>query len=125
MFFPLPRNESFVAQHCLAAWNVTVTEQSKGWMATSFDFPRMRGASNIVFSRCGFDGWGSAGLDSPDPARMLVAIDVAEAAHHADFMFSTPDDPPSFAVARAEELGFVAAFISQAREASAAARREL
>ena len=125
MFWPLPRDETFLAAHCLAAWNVTVTEQSKGWMATAFDFPRMRGASNIVFSMCGFDGWGSAGmLVSPDPSRMLVSINVSDAAHHADLMFSHPDDPPSFAVARAAELGFVAAWIAEARQASAA-RREL
>ena len=81
----------------------------------------MRGASNIVFSMCGFDGWGSAGLESPDPSRMLVSLNVSEAAHHADLMFSHPDDPPSFAVARAAELGYIAAWIAQARAASAAA----
>lgn len=112
----------------------------------------MRGASNIVFSMCGFDGWGSAGmLSSPDPSRMLVSLNVSDAAHHADLMceckgsalrplvpaearatsnspppsiaVSTEYDPPSFAVAREAELGFVAAFIAEAR--AGAGRREL
>jgi lysosomal Pro-X carboxypeptidase len=127
MFYSFQRNETLMAEVCLQAWNVTVTEQSKGWMATSFDFPRMRGGvSNIVFSMCDFDGWGSAGLESPDPARMLVSLNVSSAAHHADLMFSHPDDPPSFAIARAAELGYVSAFIAQARlAAAAAAAREL
>lgn len=35
MFWPLARNESFMAEHCAAAWAVNVTEQSKGWMAST------------------------------------------------------------------------------------------
>ena len=85
--------------------------------------PELRGASNILFSMCGFDGWGSAGMQqSPDPARMLVSLNVSDAGHHADLMFSTADDPPSFAAARSAEIGYVTAWIAEARAAAAAAR---
>ena len=115
MFWPQPRNESFLAVHCAAAWGVRVTAQSSTWMATAFDLPALSGATNIVFSACGFDGWGSATLRAPDASRGLVALNVSGAAHHADLMFSSPDDPPSFAEARAAEMGHVRAWIAQAR----------
>lgn len=124
MFWPQPRNFSFFTEHCRAAWGVNVTAQSSTWISTAFDLPAMRGASNVVFSMCGFDGWGSAGLQqSPDPARMLISLNVSGAGHHADLMFSTPDDPPGFAAARAAEIGYVTAWIAEARTAAAAAAR--
>ena len=124
MFWPQPRNESFLAEHCAAAWNVTVTPQSAAWMTTAFDLPRWRGASNILFSMCGFDGWGSAGMAvSPDPARDLISLNVSDAGHHADLMFATAEDPPSFAAARAVEVAFVRKWLGAARADSARRRR--
>jgi lysosomal Pro-X carboxypeptidase len=126
MFWSQPRNFSFLVEHCRAAWGVNVTAQSSTWLATAFDLPALRGASNILFSMCGFDGWGSAGLQqSPDPARMLISLNVSGAGHHADLMFSTADDPPGFAAARAAEIGYVTAWLAEARAATAAARKEL
>jgi lysosomal Pro-X carboxypeptidase len=125
MFWPQPYNASFLVEHCAAAWNVTVTELSKGWMATSFNLPSLSGGgSNIVFSMGSFDPWGSAGiLTSPDPDRLLISLNITGGAHHLDLMFSDPADPPSVTQAREVEMQLVATWIAMAR--SAATRAEL
>jgi lysosomal Pro-X carboxypeptidase len=89
-------------------------------MATSFDIPQFRGgsASNIVFSSGDFDPWGSAGIPtSPDPSRQLIALNIAESAHHLDLMFSHPDDPASVVQARQTEVQMITGWIAQARKA--------
>jgi lysosomal Pro-X carboxypeptidase len=116
MFWPQPYNASFLELHCLAAWNVTVTEQSKTWMTTDFDIPTFRGASNILFSNGAYDGWGSATiLTSPDPSRLLISLNISTAAHHLDLMFSHPEDPQSIIDARKIEVEMITTWIELAR----------
>jgi len=126
MFWPQPYNSSFLKIHCAAAWNVTVTDESSNWITTAFDIPYFRGASNIVFSMGLYDSWGSAGvLTSPDPSRLLISLNISEAAHHLDLMFSHPEDPQSVIDARKTEVEMITTWIELARARTRGEKKEL
>ena len=111
---------SFLIEHCKAAWNVSVTVESAEWMTTAFDLPRLHsGGSNVIFSTGSYDPWGSAGIVvSPAPARSLISLTMAGAAHHLDLMFSDPADPADVTQARIAEATAIAQWIELARSAS-------
>jgi hypothetical protein len=126
MFWPQPYNASFLQVHCAAAWNVTVTDNSKSWITTAFDIPYFRGASNIVFSMGLYDGWGAVGiLNSPDPSRLLISLNISEAAHHLDLMFSNPQDPQSVIDARKTEVELITTWVELARARTIQGKKEL
>lgn len=113
MFFPAPRNLSFVAEHCRAAWGLT---PAWTWISTRYALPSFRGASNIVFTNGLMDPWSGASLESsPAPERDLVVLNISGAGHHLDLFFSDPKDPASVRQARAQELGFISKWVQQAR----------
>jgi lysosomal Pro-X carboxypeptidase len=51
-------------------------------------------------------------------SRSLVAVDIAEGAHHLDLMFSNAADPPSVVRAREVELAAIRGWIHEAAGAS-------
>lgn len=114
MFWALPQNLSFTVAHCAAAWGVPSPDYT--WIATAYDLPALRGASNIVFSSGELDPWGGAGiLTSPAPERDLVSINVSLGAHHLDLMFSNPLDPPGVTAVRVVEVQYIAKWVEEAR----------
>jgi lysosomal Pro-X carboxypeptidase len=76
----------------------------------------LEGASNIVFSNGGFDPWSTGGVLPGDvPASSsLETVFLPEGAHHLDFMFSHPEDPPSVLEARQHEKAAIVAWAAEA-----------
>ena len=62
MFWHQPYNQSLADEHCAAAWGLKAPPRGK-WISEEYGGRALiRGASNIVFTSGGFDGWASAGI---------------------------------------------------------------
>ena len=113
MFFDAPRNLTFLAEHCRAAWGLS---PAWTWISTRYALPELRGASNIVFSNGLMDPWSGGSLQqSPAPERDLLVLNISAAGHHLDLFFSDSADPASVKQVRVEELALISKWVRQAR----------
>lgn len=121
MFYDLPRNLTYLGEHCLAAWGVV---PSLDWITTKYALPDLTGASNIVFSNGLLDPWSGASIQtSPNAHADLVVFNITDGAHHLDLFFSDPADPPSVTFVRSQEVAYIRKWILEfyGRAGSAAA----
>ena len=103
IFWDRPANATAIAEHCEATYAVA----PKGnWVAATSEFGRASSASNIVFSNGEYDPWRSGGVLS-NLSDTLIAVDIAQGAHHLDLFFSDPADPPSVIAARQVEVAAI------------------
>ena len=111
MFWSRPSNESAVAKHCAAKYGVG---ERSSWVASSSSFGGSvegGGASNIIFSNGEYDPWRSGGVLT-NLSDTLVAIEVAQGAHHLDLFFSEPEDPPSLSAVRDAEVAIIKGWLA-------------
>ena len=103
IFWDRPANATAIAEHCEATYAVA----PKGhWVAATSEFGRASSASNIVFSNGEYDPWRSGGVLT-NLSDTLIAVDIAQGAHHLDLFFSDPADPPSVIAARQVEVAAI------------------
>jgi lysosomal Pro-X carboxypeptidase len=103
IFWDRPANATAIAEHCEATYAVA----PKGnWVAATSEFGRASSASNIVFSNGEYDPWRSGGVLT-NLSDTLLAVDIAQGAHHLDLFFSDPADPPSVIAARQVEVAAI------------------
>ena len=114
MFWPQPWDAGAFAGWCREAWGQV---PAAGFGRREYGGKSLAGASNIVFSNGGFDPWSTGGVLPGDvPASSsLETLFLPEGAHHLDFMFSHPDDPPSVREARQNEKAAIAAWAAEGR----------
>ena len=108
LFYPAsPWNVTQVAAGCLASWGVTTRPD---WATIGFPGSRLDNGrfSNIVFTNGALDPWSGGGVTrNISHADDLVAFVLKNGAHHLDFMWSHPNDPPDAIAARA----FISSYI--------------
>lgn len=73
------------------------------WIAAEYGGRDMGNATNIVFSNGSLDPWYAGGV-LKTLSQSIVAIWIADGAHHLDLRTSHPADPPSVVAARKAEL---------------------
>merc|ERR1719195_788372 len=76
------------ADRCEATWGV---RPRKNWARTGLSSKRIQAASNIVFSNGLQDPWHGGGI-LRNISDSVVAVVIANGAHHIDLMFSDPAD---------------------------------
>ena len=113
MFWPQPWDADAFAGWCREVWGV---EPDAVFGRREYGGKSLEGASNIVFSNGGFDPWSTGGVLPGDvPASSsLETVFLPEGAHHLDFMFSHPEDPPSVLKARKNEKAAIVAWAAEA-----------
>jgi len=113
-FFPQPWNMTASFEDCQQQWSVTPRPY---WATISYGGRDIASASNIVWSNGEFDPWSGGGV-TQSISESLVAILIEGGAHHLDFMWSNPLDPPSVLQARALEKQHMWRWVTQARKAT-------
>lgn len=108
MFWPTVQNLSAIDDHCKKAFGV---KPRRNWIWN--EFAGTAGATNIVFSNGQFDPWRSGGVTSSKNKSGVLAVTIAEGAHHLDLMFSNPADPESVTAVRALEMKYVEEWLGQ------------
>lgn len=107
MFWHRPQNRTAVDAMCAAKYGVRVKGE---WIAASSSFTASSTVSNVIFSNGQYDPWRVGGvLTSRSPS--IIALDVAEGAHHLDLMPSNTLDPPSVRAVRNEEMRIIQQWI--------------
>ncbi len=107
---PFSLNDSTAS--CFTAWGV---RPRAGWAAVGLAGSDLRGASNIVFSNGLLDPWHAGGV-LRNISASVVALTIADGAHHLDLMFSDPADPPDVLAARATELAHISTWVVERME---------
>ena len=114
MFWPETQNWTETTQQCQEQWGVTPRLQ---WAQTMYGGTKaLETASNIVFSNGNYDPWSAYGVLHSYNNPSIVTVMIDGGAHHLDFMFSHPLDPPSVIAARNIELGEISKWIAQSRK---------
>jgi len=108
MFWARPANATAIAAYCERKYAVGFRA---GWIAATSDLGLASAASNIVFSNGEYDPWRSGGILT-NLSTSLVAVDIAQGAHHLDLMFANDADPPSVVAARKLELAAIRRWIA-------------
>lgn len=113
MFVPAPWSDAAFVEYCAQKWGV---QPDFGWAVREFGGASLRASSNIIFSNGLLDPWRGGGVQT-SLSDTLVAITIAEGAHHLDLRASDPSDPVYVRAARAQEQALVQQFIDEARSA--------
>ncbi|CAM9276526.1 unnamed protein product [Phaeothamnion confervicola] len=111
MFWPAPWDEDAFEVGCRAQFGVTPKPY---WAVTEYGGRSINTLSNVVFSNGLLDPWSGFGVDAAAAAAAgpdVMALPIANGAHHLDLMFSDPADPPSVVEARRVELAAVRRWI--------------
>ncbi|BDA40679.1 Lysosomal Pro-X carboxypeptidase [Coccomyxa sp. Obi] len=109
MYWDQPFSVKESIQTCQENWGVTPRPL---WATVEWGGRRIESASNIVFTNGFLDPWHGGGV-LKNISDSLVAIVIPEGAHHLDFMFSHPLDPPSVLAARATQRHHMRRWIAQ------------
>jgi len=116
--FP-PRNWDLpqLTSYCGTQWGII---PRPNWLVTEYGFDRIaRSASNIIFSNGRLDPWHVGGVLT-SLSDTLVAINIADGAHHLDLRESNPKDPDSVIVARKQEVALLQKWLGAAEVLRAA-----
>lgn len=100
MFEPHLWNLTEYSDDCLRQWGVT---PRPSWITTMYGGKNISSHSNIVFSNGELDPWSGGGV-TKDITDTLVAVTIAEGAHHLDLRANNAFDPESVLVARSLEV---------------------
>ena len=117
MFVPQPWADAAWTQYCADKWGVA---PDFGWAAREFGGDTIGAGSRIIFSNGLLDPWRGGGVRA-SLSDSLIAITIAEGAHHLDLRASDPlRDPAYVRRARAQEKALVRQWIEEARARRAA-----
>jgi len=103
MFPPAPFSLPDLIEYCQQTWGVTPRPL---WIPTYYGGANITAASNIIFSNGALDPWRGGGVTTT-LSPTLVAIVIAEGAHHLDLRGPNPADPPSVIAAREMEISLL------------------
>ncbi|WIA28862.1 hypothetical protein OEZ86_011388 [Tetradesmus obliquus] len=98
-----------VEEHCRQAWGVVPTKFHSLVQHGGTDW---RGTSNIVFSNGLYDPWSAFGVMA-NVSDSVVAVLIADGAHHSDLMYARPDDSAALTEARATIMQHVRRWVEE------------
>lgn len=84
------------------------------WAITEYGGPRLRYASNILFSNGNLDPWSGGGI-LRNISESVVSIVVKNGAHHYDLRGKHPKDTPYVRDARKTEVSYILSWIKEYR----------
>jgi len=104
------RSLAWLNKHCAERFGVTPEPRALAdlW---GFDRLNLTGASKILFTNGMTDGWSVGGITT-NLSDTLVAINIADGAHHSDLSHQVPSDAdtPAVVAARQQALGLLQAW---------------
>ncbi|KNC50905.1 uncharacterized protein AMSG_12046 [Thecamonas trahens ATCC 50062] len=109
-FAPAKPDIAGIAAACAQQFPGIVSRPS--WITTHFLGRPIRGASNIVFANGMLDPC-SSGTPLTNQSASIIALNIADGAHHSDLFASRPSDPPSVVAARLTEQRWIAKWIAE------------
>lgn len=112
MFPELSYTDVMRKEYCKRTWGLD--DVRSDWAGVEFWGENLLAASNIVFSNGLLDPL-HRGSPLEDVSDSVVAVVIADGAHHLDLRSSNPADPPSVRYARYLEIGQIMGWINQAR----------
>ena len=117
MFVPQPWTDAAWTQYCAAKWGVA---PDFGWAAREFGGDTIGAGSRIIFSNGLLDPWRGGGVRA-SLSDSLIALTIAEGAHHLDLRAADPlRDPAYVRRAREQEKALVRQWAEEARARRAA-----
>jgi len=96
MFPVAPWTTEKLTNYCQQHWGVSPRPH---WMPMNTN---LKTSSRIIFSNGLLDPWHAGGVLN-NISDSIIAIQIADAAHHLDLRGSNPNDPPSVTIARHQE----------------------
>lgn len=108
MFEPFSWNLKQFSDECFNQWGV---RPNPSWITTLYGGKNISSHSNIIFSNGDLDPWSGGGV-TKDISDTLVAINIAEGAHHLDLRAYSAYDPASVLLARSLEVEYMKKWIT-------------
>jgi lysosomal Pro-X carboxypeptidase len=122
MFWPAPFNLTAFIQGCQQQFNGLTPRPY--WVGTQYGGWDLEGLSNVVFANGNLDPWYSGGIThNVSGTTDVIAVVIAEGAHHLDLRATNDLDPASVIEARLIETAAMTRWINQHYERKGIDRR--
>ncbi|XP_063807397.1 lysosomal Pro-X carboxypeptidase isoform X1 [Pseudophryne corroboree] len=112
MFEPQSWNFEAFSEECYKQWGV---RPRPSWITSVYGGKNISSSSNIIFSNGDLDPWSAGGVKE-SISESLVAILIADGAHHLDLRSNNAYDPKSVLDARALEVSYMKKWIQEYRK---------